>query len=186
MEMDTYTVKQEHNRPDGDPAFAARLKEYRKKTINPDTGKGYTQRELAAKIGVSTTSYNGYEHGVVPSMRSLKKLADVLQCSTDILLGVADAVEDIQKMSTMGQVARAFLGIVAAGCIDTSSLGNGRVEINNYQLKDFLCGYYEFYYRLKREPSDMFKEMFKEWKDKEYKKLDSTPIKTDSQDADTE
>lgn len=184
MKCGVYSGERERARLLDDPAFAARLKEFRKKTINPETGKAYTQRELAAKIGVSTTSYNGYEHGVVPSMRNLKKLSDVLQCSTDVLLGVADIEEKVQKMSSLGNVARAFLGIVATGCIDTSSLNDGTVQITNDKFRDFLSKYYEFQNRLKGDHSAVFEKMFKEWQNEAFKELDSMPVGTDSQNID--
>ena len=184
MEKDIYTVAPDCDRPDRDPAFAARLKEYRKKTINPETGRGYTQREFAAKIGVSTTSYNGYEHGVVPNMRRLKKLADVLQCSTDVLLGIVDDGENVQKMSSLGDVARAFLVIAASGCVNMKNLNSGTVQITNEPLRDFLIRYYELYNRLKDDHVDVFDEAFKDWQDKVFKELDSTPIGTNPKNID--
>lgn len=168
-----------------DLAFAARLKELRKSTENPDTGKPYTQKELAAKIGVSTTSYNGYEHGVLPMLHNLLGLADVLRCSVDALVGTVDVEEHAQEMSSLGDVARAFLGIAASGCINTAALNEGIIQITNDQLRMFLSEYFEVCGSLQSIPSAKLEEFFRKWVDQEFMKLDSTPIETDSPNIDT-
>ncbi|MBR5471856.1 MAG: helix-turn-helix transcriptional regulator [Oscillibacter sp.] len=181
-----YTIEEIYRGKSGvDPAFAARLKELRKKTVNPDTGKPYTQRELAARIGVSTTSYNGYEHGVLPMLHNLKNLADVLQCSLDTLVGAVD-VEGQPQMSSLGDVARAFLGIAASGCINTAALNEGTIRITNDQLRIFLSEYFEVYSSLQSVPSVKLEDFFRKWVAQEFIKLDSTPIETDSQNIDAE
>ena len=169
-----------------DLAFAARLKELRKSTVNPDTSKPYTQKELAAKIGVSTTSYNGYEHGVLPMLHNLLGLADVLQCSVDTLVGTVDVEEHAQEMSSLGDVARAFLGIAASGCINTATLNEGTIQITNDRLQTFLREYFEVYSNLQSTPSFKIEELFRNWVDQEFMKLDSMPIEADPLDTDTE
>ncbi len=51
--------------------------------------KGLTQEELALKSGVSYTSLIKIERGSVqnPTVKTIKKLADSLEISVDILLG---------------------------------------------------------------------------------------------------
>lgn len=60
--------------------FGARLKEGRKK-------KGWTQKELAAQIGVQFSLLNKYECGLhAPPLDKLVQLAEVLDTSVDYLL----------------------------------------------------------------------------------------------------
>lgn len=50
--------------------------------------KGISQRTLAKRIGVTQGAVFQWENGLTwPSVPTLLKLADVLQCSTDELLG---------------------------------------------------------------------------------------------------
>ena len=50
--------------------------------------KGYTQRQMADFLAVHRTSYTKYETGVVdPPLETLCRIADLLQCTTDELLG---------------------------------------------------------------------------------------------------
>lgn len=56
------------------------LYEYRKK-------KGLTQRELSEQLGVTQPTITQYETGVrKPDIVTLKKLAAILDCTTDQLL----------------------------------------------------------------------------------------------------
>lgn len=56
------------------------LYEYRKR-------KGWTQRELAERLGVTTPTITQYETGArKPDIVTLKKLAKLLDCTTDQLL----------------------------------------------------------------------------------------------------
>lgn len=49
--------------------------------------KGITQRELAEKLGVTQPTITQYETGVrKPDIITLKKLAAILECTTDQLL----------------------------------------------------------------------------------------------------
>ena len=64
--------------------FQERLKEQRKLY-------GYTQRDMAERLGVSQPSYIRYEKGgAEPSQENLVKLADIFDVSIDYLLGRAD------------------------------------------------------------------------------------------------
>lgn len=49
--------------------------------------KGWTQRELAERLGVKPPTITQYETGVrKPDIVTLKKLAKILDCTTDQLL----------------------------------------------------------------------------------------------------
>ncbi len=49
--------------------------------------KGWTQRELAERLGVKPSTITQYETGVrKPDIVTLKKLANILDCTTDQLL----------------------------------------------------------------------------------------------------
>lgn len=53
--------------------------------------KGMTQIELAEKVGVGDTAICNYEKGLrEPNLGTLKKLATVLECTVDELIGDAD------------------------------------------------------------------------------------------------
>ena len=76
--------------------FSKRLKELR---IN----KGFTQEDLAKKINISPSSISLYERGVrEPNLNTLIQLAEILETSTDYLLGITDikdsSVGDLQKL----------------------------------------------------------------------------------------
>ena len=61
--------------------FSERLKESRKK-------RGYTQSELAKYMNMRQGSYTKWEPGMTePRIESLIKLADILDTTTDFLLG---------------------------------------------------------------------------------------------------
>lgn len=48
---------------------------------------GFTQRELAARVGIAQSTLAQYETGArKPDIITLKKLATVLHCTTDQLL----------------------------------------------------------------------------------------------------
>ena len=49
---------------------------------------GYTQQQVADWLSVHRTSYTKYETGVVdPSLSTLCRMADIMGCTTDALLG---------------------------------------------------------------------------------------------------
>ena len=51
----------------------------------------YSQREVAEKLGISTSAYGYYEHGkTTPDTEMLLKLANLFQVTTDYLLGRSD------------------------------------------------------------------------------------------------
>ena len=52
-------------------------------------GKGWTQAELARRLGITRNGVNSWEQGLsMPSPACLVDLADVFSVSTDYLLGV--------------------------------------------------------------------------------------------------
>ena len=54
--------------------------------------KGITQYELAEKLGVSAATISQYESGTrAPNLVRLKKLAQILGCTTDQLLEPIEA-----------------------------------------------------------------------------------------------
>ena len=49
---------------------------------------GYTQQQMAEFLAVHRTTYTKYELGVVePSLEMVCRMADLMGCSTDALLG---------------------------------------------------------------------------------------------------
>ncbi len=64
--------------------FCERLKEMRKLC-------NYTQRDMAAMLGIKQPSYARYENGTSePTLECLAHIAVILDCSTDHLLGLKD------------------------------------------------------------------------------------------------
>ena len=57
--------------------------------------KGLTQKEIAEHIGVSRQTYTNYESGNrEPDFKTLLKLAEYLDVSTDYLLGETDEIKE--------------------------------------------------------------------------------------------
>jgi transcriptional regulator with XRE-family HTH domain len=63
--------------------FADRLRDRRNE-------RGLSQREIAAALDINQSQYSHYEKGTMPNADLLKKMADLLECSTDYLLGASD------------------------------------------------------------------------------------------------
>lgn len=64
--------------------LGARIKELR-------VGKGLSQQELAEKLGVMQHTVSKYENNVKrPSLEVLVSLADILDTTTDYLLGIEE------------------------------------------------------------------------------------------------
>ena len=62
-------------------ALAEQLRIWRKK-------RGYTQQQMAQFVQVHRTSYTKYELGIIdPPLEILCRMADILECTTDELLG---------------------------------------------------------------------------------------------------
>lgn len=54
--------------------------------------RGYSQKEVAEKIGVAKSTYSLYESGNrEPNVQTIKKLSDLLCVSADELLGIDDS-----------------------------------------------------------------------------------------------
>lgn len=65
--------------------FNENLKEVRLK-------KGISQKEVAEKIGVAKSTYSLYESGNrEPNVETIKKIADFLNVSADVLLGLDES-----------------------------------------------------------------------------------------------
>ena len=68
--------------------FPKRLNETRKI-------KGFTAQQMSEKLSIGLRSYRNYESGdSFPSLETLVKIADILDVSTDYLLGRDDAKPD--------------------------------------------------------------------------------------------
>lgn len=66
--------------------FGSKLKAVRK-------SKGMTQLELAKRLNIAKGSISAYEQGVTyPSVDVLIKICDILDVSSDYLLGISDEI----------------------------------------------------------------------------------------------
>ena len=63
--------------------------------------KGLTQRVIAERIGVTAQAVNQWERSTEPSNDNLKKLADVLDISMDVLLGRIAQTEIISRLDQL-------------------------------------------------------------------------------------
>ncbi|MEK3935980.1 helix-turn-helix transcriptional regulator [Sporosarcina sp. FSL W7-1349] len=69
--------------------FHIRLKECREK--KKDVNSLWTQEYVAKKIGVARSTYTAYENGTKqPPLDTINNIADVLEVTTDYLLGRSD------------------------------------------------------------------------------------------------
>lgn len=74
--------------------FGKRLKSYR-------LSKGYTQKELGLKIGVSEVTVGNWERNAkLPNLTTLLSLSDVLQVSLDLLAGTPNTATSEQEILT--------------------------------------------------------------------------------------
>lgn len=81
--------------------FSERLKKLRKDA-------GFTQVDIASKLGISQQAYASWERGVKkPTQENLMKLSKILYVSVDYLLGntenkqTSDVLEDIELLFRM-------------------------------------------------------------------------------------
>lgn len=71
--------------------------------------KGWTQRDVAGKLGIHCTTYTKYETGASsPNLETIRRLADLYGVTTDQILGKA-------PRTGVGSVVIPVLGDVAAG-----------------------------------------------------------------------
>lgn len=86
--------------------FGSKLKAVRK-------SKGMTQLELAKRLNIAKGSISAYEQGVTyPSVDVLIKICDILDVSSDYLLGISDEITI--KMSGLSEKQmESFLQFVA-------------------------------------------------------------------------
>lgn len=64
------------------------MKIFRERLLEQRKLYGFTQREMAEKLGISQPSYVRYENGTSePTQENLVKIADIFDVSVDYLLG---------------------------------------------------------------------------------------------------
>ena len=68
--------------------------------------RGLSQQDLGLAIGVTKVSICGYENGTrLPNLEKLVKLADVLETTTDYLLGREISVWNDENKSYIGSIS---------------------------------------------------------------------------------
>ncbi len=68
--------------------------------------KGLSQQELGSAIGVTKVSICGYENGTrLPNLEKLVKLADVLETTTDFLLGREIPIMNEENKTYIGSIS---------------------------------------------------------------------------------
>lgn len=86
-------------------AIGAFIKEHR-------VEKGFTQAELAERLGVSAQSVSNWERGeTTPDIGLLPDLACILDCSIDTLLGGGKCIGTYRRRITVEQMREAILSM---------------------------------------------------------------------------
>lgn len=68
--------------------------------------KGLSQQELGSAIGVTKVSICGYENGTrIPTLDKLAKLADILESTTDYLLGREVPIMNEENKTYIGSIS---------------------------------------------------------------------------------
>ena len=103
-----------------DNTLENRLKSLRKEN-------GYTQEDVAKKLGLTKSAYGYYEQGkTVPDAHTLSKLANIFDVSTDYILGLTDEEKPKKEIKNATTIAAHRLG-------DVEQLPDEAInEINNY------------------------------------------------------
>lgn len=122
--------------------LAVRIKELR-------TKKGYTQKELAALLGVGQTTIANYENGIrIPDTEKMNKIADLFQVSFDYLLGRTENKQVLNKkfksydfsMNSLDEIYKLFIDMLIKGNKDEArslilELYKQHVEIEDIYIK---------------------------------------------------
>ena len=92
--------------------------------------RGMSQKELAARLGVSPSAVGMYEQGRrEPDCAGLLKLAEIFGVSVDLLLGAA-APEDARAVRPLWDAARALLdGTLVLRAADGTERPFGEAEL---------------------------------------------------------
>ena len=115
--------------------FSEILKELRK-------SKKLTQKQVAEKLGIKYTTYNGYEKGInEPPMETIVRLAFLFNCSTDIILqkdNLTGTREDVKKAieELPGIIEKMRQELLNKGDTDTMILANAIKELTE-SMKQF-------------------------------------------------
>lgn len=115
--------------------FSETIKELRK-------SKKLTQKQVAEKLGIKYTTYNGYEKGInEPPMETIVRLAFLFNCSTDIILqkdNLTGTREDVKKAieELPGIIEKMRQELLNKGDTDTKILANAIKELTE-SMKQF-------------------------------------------------
>lgn len=93
--------------------------------------RGMSQKELAARLGVSPSAVGMYEQGRrEPDCAGLLKLAEIFGVSVDLLLGGAAAPGDARAVRPLWDAARALLdGTLVLRAADGTERPFGEAEL---------------------------------------------------------
>ncbi len=77
-------------------------KEFGNKIYQLRKALGLTQQDIADAINVDRSTYSNYERGVTePDLKTLKRIADILNVSVDVLLSDKNDVKKVADRSDM-------------------------------------------------------------------------------------
>lgn len=92
------------------PILGDRLKDLREK-------KGYSLQDMAEFLGISYQAYRKWERGEDPSIERLRQICDILSCSADYLLGLADKPSEHVELDQLRPDERNLLKLYNEGNI---------------------------------------------------------------------
>lgn len=101
--------------------------------------KGLTQSELSQKVGVTYSTISKYEIDEIsiPS-ETLKKIANVLEVSTDYLLGntnISNAKQHIEELCKKNELTDEEYDIIFNDLINTKTINLNLLNSNNSKIK---------------------------------------------------
>lgn len=104
--------------------------------------KGMTQRELAARLGVSEVTVSRWmtdgTNGRNPSISTLQKIADILETTPDDLLGKQKPSKDAGNPVDLGAIL-AGTALTATGIVALAKAMGKLSEKDKDQIQDILC-----------------------------------------------
>lgn len=96
LSLTELTALEDLSRTEQEVAIGENIRALRRRTINSDTGKAYTQIELAKKSGIATSTLQRYERGETsPTNYALNKIAKALDVAVVELL-ISDEEKEVK------------------------------------------------------------------------------------------
>lgn len=146
--------------------FVERFKLARKK-------KGLTQKEIAAKTGLSVNTLTNYAKGEIPTLGNLIILADTLKVSIDYLLGRSVSTPN---EITLGTVVRHIVEHIPMKDAHLEVGEKVSIEIDNELLRSFFKQLDQMLQMRSISTDEVYKGIFNPWYRSQIDVLDQIPL----------